>query len=157
MEKMKTKILLNHVFILGLILLIVNDHFLKDLYGNFITGKISDFAGVLIFPMFLKFIFRLTTKKSIFFTIVFFIYWKSGFSQSLIDTINSIFWIRFDRVIDYTDLVAFIILPLSYYALENLEKIEIKIELDLITKITANLVLTLSVVSFLATSISCLV
>jgi len=34
-----------------LVLWIVNDHILKDLYGNFWTGKLSDVAGLVVFPL----------------------------------------------------------------------------------------------------------
>ncbi len=36
-----------------LILLIINDNYLKQMYGNAITGKISDFCGLYFFPLFL--------------------------------------------------------------------------------------------------------
>jgi len=36
-----------------LILWIVNDHVLKELYGNIWTGKLSDIAGLVVFPLFL--------------------------------------------------------------------------------------------------------
>ena len=34
-----------------LVLWIVNDHVLKDLYGNIWTGKLSDVAGLVVFPL----------------------------------------------------------------------------------------------------------
>jgi len=36
--------------ILSIFLLLLNDHLLKDLYPGVITGKLSDFAGLLFFP-----------------------------------------------------------------------------------------------------------
>ena len=36
-----------------LVLWIVNDHALKKLYGNIWTGKLSDVAGLIVFPLFL--------------------------------------------------------------------------------------------------------
>jgi len=45
-------LILNSYFVIGLIVLIINDFYLKYEYGNFATGKLSDFAGLLIFPMF---------------------------------------------------------------------------------------------------------
>ena len=41
------------VALLSIALLIVNDHFLKPTYANWITGKLSDFAGLVFFPLLL--------------------------------------------------------------------------------------------------------
>lgn len=30
---------------------ILNDHLFKEMYGNALTGKLSDFAGVIVFPL----------------------------------------------------------------------------------------------------------
>jgi len=49
--------LCNLAFIVGLGLLLLNDHVLKATYGNWFTGKLSDVAGLLIFPLFLQFVF----------------------------------------------------------------------------------------------------
>lgn len=38
--------------IFAVMVLILNDHFLKMQYGNWWTGKISDFAGVFFLPLF---------------------------------------------------------------------------------------------------------
>jgi hypothetical protein len=45
--------LLHPVALLSIALLIVNDHFLKPMYANWITGKLSDFAGLVFFPLLL--------------------------------------------------------------------------------------------------------
>ena len=37
----------------SLAILIVNDHVLKERYGNTLTGKLSDFAGLVFFPLLL--------------------------------------------------------------------------------------------------------
>jgi hypothetical protein len=41
------------VSVLSLIVLVVNDHFLKDRYHNAVTGKLSDAAGMVFFPLFI--------------------------------------------------------------------------------------------------------
>jgi hypothetical protein len=46
--------LLNVVAIASIVVLIVNDHVLKAVWPGPITGKISDFAGLLFFPLFLQ-------------------------------------------------------------------------------------------------------
>jgi hypothetical protein len=43
--------LLNPVVLLALLVLVVNDHFLKEQWGNTLTGKLSDVAGLVFFPI----------------------------------------------------------------------------------------------------------
>ena len=45
----KKDLILNPYFIIGLSVLLLNDFYLKAAYGNFVTGKLSDFAGLPIF------------------------------------------------------------------------------------------------------------
>lgn len=40
--------------LLAVVLTAVNDHYLKYKYPNFLTGKISDFAGLFYFPLFIS-------------------------------------------------------------------------------------------------------
>lgn len=45
---------LRHPLIIGLLLLwALNDHILKDLFANEVTGKLSDIAGLAVFPLIL--------------------------------------------------------------------------------------------------------
>ena len=117
MEK-KYKILTTYWFISGLAILLLNDFIFKEMYPNWITGKVSDFAGLFIFPLFWTAIFPNQKKIIYLTTIVFFIYWKSPYSQSLIDSWNYLGLIELARVVDYSDLLALVILPLSYF-IEN--------------------------------------
>lgn len=106
-------------FLLGLSLLLLNDFVLKELLGNWFTGKLSDFAGLFIFPLFWTAFFP-RQKKSIFiFTGLLFILWKSPLSQHLIDSWNSFDVFYISRVVDYTDLIALSILPLAFYLESN--------------------------------------
>jgi hypothetical protein len=45
--------LVHPVAVVSIALLIVNDHVLKPTYGNWITGKLSDLAGLVFFPLLL--------------------------------------------------------------------------------------------------------
>ncbi|MBQ4819065.1 hypothetical protein [Aquimarina sp. MMG016] len=121
--------LLNYVFITGLVILFINDHFLKHYFSNWVTGKLSDFIGILILPFLLTFIFPKFLRWNIIFTGVFFIFWKSPYSQELINFYNTFAIIKISRVIDYTDLIALLTLPLSYsilYKLDHLPRIQLK-------------------------------
>ena len=43
---------LRHPLVVGMLFLwIINDHVLKAAYGNFWTGKLSDVAGLVVFPL----------------------------------------------------------------------------------------------------------
>lgn len=110
-------LLLNYVFIAGLLVLACNDHLWKEAYGNWLTGKLSDFAGVLILPLVLAFVFNTRSRSVILATVLFFAYWKSPLSQGLIDGINATGLVHYGRVVDYTDLLAFVALPLSWAVL----------------------------------------
>lgn len=111
----KFKLITSKGFTAGLVLLLLNDFVLKAAFHNGFTGKLSDVAGLFIFPLF-WFSFFPKYKKAIFFlTGLFFIYWKSPFSQPLIDSWNALDLFSIQRVVDYSDLIALLILPLSFY------------------------------------------
>jgi hypothetical protein len=44
-------VLVHPVAIAALVLLVVNDHLLKGLYPGWVTGKLSDFAGMVVAPL----------------------------------------------------------------------------------------------------------
>ncbi|MBQ0740775.1 hypothetical protein J9332_41515, partial [Aquimarina celericrescens] len=54
----------NPIFLISLGGLILNDWFLKAFFHNTITGKLSDFAGLIAFPFFLS-LFFIEQKKTI--------------------------------------------------------------------------------------------
>ncbi len=114
--------ILNYVFVIGLLILFLNDHYLKLEFSNWITGKISDFAGVLIAPMIISYFFPKNIKVNIFFVALFFLFWKSSFSQSFIDFYNRFAFISITRVVDYSDLLSLSVLPISYYFLKFIDR-----------------------------------
>ena len=46
--------MLHSGFVVALIVVVVNDHFLKAACPGFLTGKLSDFAGLVFAPLFLQ-------------------------------------------------------------------------------------------------------
>jgi len=122
-------LILNYIFITGILILFVNDQFLKFKFPGLITGKLSDVCGIIIFPLLLTYIFPKLQEKSIWVAMLIFAYWKSEYSQNLIDFYNRFSPIETSRIIDYFDLLVFILLPIPYYILKNdhlLEAISIK-------------------------------
>lgn len=104
-------------FILGLLLLIINDHILKQIFDNWLTGKLSDFAGLFIFPIFFSAFIPKFRKHIYWITAVGFIWWKSPLADGFISFWNSTQLFNISRVIDVTDLLALVILPVSFYYL----------------------------------------
>ena len=100
---------------------------MKYEFSNFLTGKISDIAGLFLFPYFLS-SFRIKWTKTIYIgTATLFLFWKSPFSQEVINFAQTI-GIGFNRVIDYTDFFALFILPFSFRYFKKQLTTEQKIE-----------------------------
>ena len=118
-------LLFNWIFIAGLILLALNDHYLKWTFGNYVTGKISDFAGLLIFPMFLQFLFPRISRFSVIVTGVLFVFWKLPISNHFIDIYNKVALIPITRTVDYSDFIALLILPLAWYFIGRIDSYRI--------------------------------
>lgn len=112
--KTNTKILTSQAFIISLLLLLINDFFLKKMYGNWITGKLSDFAGLFVFVLFWTALFPHLKKFIFASTALFFIFWKSSYSQFIINSWNNLELLNLHRTVDYSDLIAFFILPFAY-------------------------------------------
>lgn len=116
-------LILNYVFIFCLVILCFNDHILKHEFSNWLTGKLSDAVGIIIFPLLLSYIFPKLKTNSVWVSALIFTFWKSGFSEQLIELYNQVSIIQITRVIDYTDLFVFMFLPIPYYFIRNINKI----------------------------------
>lgn len=101
-------------FLLGLGLLLLNDFILKAAFHNWLTGKLSDFAGLFIFPLFFTAFFPRQKVWIYAATALGFVWWKSAYSQPLFVLLNSQPYYNVDRVVDVTDLIALTMLPLSF-------------------------------------------
>ena len=131
-------------FLIGLFLLLLNDFYLKELYGNWFTGKLSDFAGLFIFPLFLSLFNSKRIWLNFVFTALFFVFWKSDLSTGFLFYLNQTLQTEFSRVVDYSDLVALFILPFSYWYSEKAKSINFQF--------LKPVIVCLSVFSFYATS-----
>lgn len=119
---MRNKFLLcNFIFVSALLVLFLNDHFLKIQFHNWITGKLSDFAGIMVLPFLLAFIFPKLREGSVWMTAIFFIFWKSPYSEGFINFYNNISPISIYRIVDYTDLLSLIFLIIPYFLIKNKE------------------------------------
>jgi len=116
--------LLNYVFIFCLVVLFVNDHYIKFNYSGWLSGKLSDAAGIIILPLILAYIFPKIGKMAVIVSALLFLFWKSEFSQALIDLYNQYSFVETSRIIDYSDLVVFVFLPAPYYIINNINQLD---------------------------------
>ena len=117
------RLLLNKIFIACLLLLTLNDHIFKELYGNWLTGKLSDFAGLLLLPLAIAYVFPGKRKYAALYAGLFFIFWKSPLSEWPIYWYNQVAPIPITRIIDYTDLLALGILPLVHRLIRKIDQL----------------------------------
>ncbi len=143
-EKITSKNIGNPVFLISLGVLILNDWFLKAIFHNTITGKLSDFAGLIALPFFLS-LFFIKQKKAIHILVgVLFIFWKSTWSQSLINICNQI-GLPVYRTVDYSDLIALPCIFISYLLLKNKRDLKLR-------PFLSKTVIICSSIAFIATS-----
>lgn len=121
----KNSLILKPIFIVSLLTLILNDFWLKNVFSNELTGKLSDFAGLVVLPVFISFLFPKTKKWICFLTATLFIIWKTPLVTPFINFFNSISIFSIDRTIDYTDYLALMILPIAHIII-NEEKLKIE-------------------------------
>lgn len=105
--------LLHWPFLLALGLLILNDAVLKAAWHNAFTGKLSDFAGVFAFAYFWAAVAGRARVAIHVAVAVAFAWWKSPWSAGAIAAWNALPLFDVARVVDYGDLFALAVLPLS--------------------------------------------
>ena len=113
------KLLSSPFFLIPLAILLLNDFVLKAAFPGFITGKLSDFAGLFAFAYFLAVLIPAHQKLIIGAVAGFFIYWKSPLSNGLLEAYNSLALPDLVRVVDYADLSALAVLPFVWLGLNR--------------------------------------
>jgi hypothetical protein len=109
----KEKHLFRILFLASIFLLLLNDLVLKYEFHNYLTGKVSDLAGLFAFPYFIACFFPRKIKPVYLLTGILFVFWKSEFSQPIFNFFQNN-GIGIDRTVDYSDLFTLLILPISY-------------------------------------------
>ena len=112
-------IVLSPAFLIALFVLLLNDFVFKASFHNLLTGKLSDFAGLFAFTLFLAALAPKRRSAIFATTTVAFVAWKTPWSQRLIDTLNAFLPWRTGRTVDLTDLIALFILPLSWIYIDH--------------------------------------
>ncbi|HEX8693531.1 MAG TPA: hypothetical protein VF746_14005 [Longimicrobium sp.] len=97
----------------ALALLLLNDFVLKAAFPGALTGKLSDFAGLFLFAVFWSALFPRHRAQVALLAAAGFVLWKSPLAQPAIDAWNALGPFPVARVVDPTDLVALLVLPLA--------------------------------------------
>lgn len=87
---------------------------LKPLLHNTLTGKLSDFAGLLAFVLFWNALIPRHRATVAVASAAGFMLWKSPAVQPLIEGWNALDLPRMHRVVDATDLLALSVIPFAY-------------------------------------------
>ena len=99
-------------FVASLLLLLVNDAWLKAAYPGLLTGKLSDVAGTAVVTLLLLTV--LPHRPGLVYAgmAAAFAWWKSPLSPPFLDAANALLPVTLGRVVDYTDLLALCVMPL---------------------------------------------
>lgn len=111
--KSRLQFLTSPWFIVSLFLLILNDWYLKSAYPSFLTGKLSDFAGLFAFSWFWISLIPRHKIPTLFLIAISFIWWKSPLSDGFIHFWNDLPLWKVYRVVDFGDCIALVMLPLT--------------------------------------------
>jgi hypothetical protein len=98
-------------FLSAVAILLINDWWLKAASPGWVSGKLSDFAGIAVVAL-IALAVRPERPLLIYAgcTAVF-AWWKSPLSAPLIEFVNAHAMARIGRTVDYTDLIALLVLP----------------------------------------------
>lgn len=107
-------VLLSPLLLASVALLAVNDWILKPAFHNALTGKLSDVAGVAALALFLRAVWPARPTFACLLAAAAFTWWKSPASQAVMDGFNGLGWWTVARVVDWTDLVALLVLPVVF-------------------------------------------
>jgi hypothetical protein len=136
------------LFLFGLVLLISNDFYFKYAFPGMVSGKLSDFAGLFIFPYFFSVFFEKRTKIVYVASALYFTFWKLEISQPYIDWLSSLTHLHFYRTVDVTDLIALLILPVSYQYFRKEDVPSLKV-----SPLLQMMIILISAFSFVATKL----
>ncbi len=148
MRAKQPQLLLHPLFLISVAALLLNDFYLKYEFHNWLTGKLSDFAGLFAFSIFFIAFFPANKKIVLFLTASFFLWWKSSLSDPVIFIFNNDFNLPLHRTFDYSDNFALVMVPLAHYLKP------ISCPRGLIQKMVTGLVCIVSLFSFTATSMA---
>jgi hypothetical protein len=106
-----SQVLTTWPFAASLLLLLLNDFWLKYAFPGLVTGKLSDVVGIGIVTMLL--LAACPRRRLLIYALITgaFAFWKSPYSQPLIGAMNAYLPLGSARTVDYTDLLALAVMP----------------------------------------------
>jgi hypothetical protein len=107
----KVYLLVSPLYLLALVVLLLNDYTLKRYWPGFVSGKLSDFAGLFALAVFLLVITR--SRFTLVALALCFAFWKSPLASGVIQVWNSATGFAIGRTVDLTDLIALAVLPFA--------------------------------------------
>ena len=110
---MRGYVLTSPLFVASLAVLLLNDFFLKRAMPGFVTGKLSDYAGLFAFTVFWLAFFPRRAGVIAAMIAIAFVIWKLPLAQPAIDFWNAQAPFAIGRTVDPTDLLALIVLPFA--------------------------------------------
>lgn len=160
MKNKNLNLLLNPLYLLALLILILNDHFLKANYPSFLTGKLSDFSGIFMFTVFIYVLIKSYIKYNyqlILLHIVVaisFVIWKIAPVEIILSKISELTSLPVPfRVKDPTDLIALSILFLSYWFILKFKNKTATLYFPAVKNILLVMIVAISGWSIMATSV----
>lgn len=112
---MSTSLLLSPGFLVALATLLLNDHVLKSAFGNALTGKLSDVAGVVALALFLTSVWPKRRTAVHVGVALAFMLWKSPLADAPLAAWNALGVWPMARMLDYSDWLAVLVLPASWW------------------------------------------
>src|SRR5688572_16072494 len=109
----RSDLITSRPFLIGLSVLLVNDFYFKTVFHITITEKLSDFAGLFVFALFWIAIFPQFARGLCLILGTAFVFWKSAYSQPVLDGWNAVGMFHLGRTVDLSDLIALSVLPLA--------------------------------------------
>jgi hypothetical protein len=150
---MSTSVLTSPPFAVAIALLLLNDWIFKPVIGNWVTGKLSDFAGVFAFSLFWAAMLPRHRNAVFVLTAAGFALWKSPLSDAPLAAWNGLGIWPLARVIDHTDWAAIaVLLPAHWTARRYGGRTSISASLR--RRIAGVGVAGLSLIAFTATSVA---
>lgn len=149
---MKFNKILHPIFIFSLILLLLNDFYFKAFYSNELTGKLSDLTGLFVFAVFFSQVIPKSKKWISLITGLLFIVWKTPIVTPLIDLFNQYALYKIQRVVDYSDYMALLVLPLTHRFVNREFNFKLNLNISFL-RVSQYFILGFSVFAICATSI----
>ena len=144
-------IILHPIFVISLILLLLNDFYFKYQFSNLLTGKISDFTGLIVFPAFIAFVFPKSKTWVSIITGILFVIWKTPLVSQPIAIFNEYSIFEIQRIVDYSDYWALIVLPIAHKLINS--KAKVAYEDSYLSKTLNGGVVAISLFAICATSV----